>query len=64
MKLRSGLSWKSWNSGTRRASFIAVARIAGPGEQGGLADLHTHFPDRFDGLEEVWLESADGGRKP
>lgn len=46
--------------------FIAIARIARTrGNRGEvLADLHTDFPDRFDGLEEVWLESADGGRKP
>jgi len=25
--------------------------------------LHTDFPDRFDALEEVWLESGDGLRR-
>lgn len=45
-------------------SFIAIARIARTrGNRGELlADLHTDFPDRFDALEEVWLEFADGHR--
>ena len=40
----------------------AIARIARPrGNRGEvLAELHTDFPDRFDGLEEVWLEYPDG----
>ncbi len=43
-------------------SFIAIARIARTrGNRGEvLADLYTDFPDRFDALEEVWLEFSDG----
>ena len=43
-------------------SYIAIARIARTrGNRGEvLADLYTDFPDRFDALEEVWLEFADG----
>jgi 16S rRNA processing protein RimM len=43
-------------------SFIAIARIARTrGNRGEvLADLYTDFPDRFDALEEVWLEFPDG----
>jgi len=43
-------------------SFIAIARIARTrGNRGEvLADLYTDFPDRFDVLEEVWLEFPDG----
>ena len=43
-------------------SFIAIARIARTrGNRGEvLADLYTDFPDRFNALEEVWLEFADG----
>jgi 16S rRNA processing protein RimM len=46
-------------------SFIAIARIARTrGNRGEvLADLYTDFPDRFDALEEVWLESGDGQRR-
>lgn len=46
-------------------SFITVARIARiRGNRGEvLADLHTDYPERFDDLEEVWLESGDGGRQ-
>jgi 16S rRNA processing protein RimM len=42
--------------------FIAIARIARTrGNRGEvLADLYTDFPDRFNALEEVWLEYADG----
>lgn len=45
-------------------SFIAIARIARTrGNRGEvLADLYTDFPDRFDELEEVWLEYANGRR--
>jgi len=45
-------------------SFIAVARIARTrGNRGEvLADLYTDFPDRFNALQEVWLEFADGHR--
>ena len=45
-------------------SFIAIARIARTrGNRGEvLADLYTDFPDRFNALEEVWLEFADGHR--
>ena len=45
-------------------SFIAIARIARTrGNRGEvLADLYTDFPDRFNALEEVWLEFADGRR--
>jgi len=48
-----------------QSSFIAIARIARTrGNRGEvLADLHTDFPDRFDVLEEVWLESGDGLRR-
>jgi 16S rRNA processing protein RimM len=43
-------------------SYIAIARIARTrGNRGEvLVDLYTDFPDRFDKLEEVWLESAAG----
>jgi 16S rRNA processing protein RimM len=46
-------------------SFIAIARIARPrGIRGEvLADLYTDFPDRFQALEEVWLEFPDGSRR-
>jgi 16S rRNA processing protein RimM len=46
-------------------SFIAIARIARTrGNRGEvLADLYTDFPDRFDGLDAVWLESEDGHRR-
>ena len=46
-------------------SFIAIARIARTrGNRGEvLADLYTDFPDRFDALEEVWLEFSDGRRR-
>ena len=46
-------------------SFIAIARIARPrGNRGEvLADLYTDFPDRFQALEEVWLEFPDGSRR-
>jgi 16S rRNA processing protein RimM len=45
-------------------SFIAIARIARTrGNRGEvLVDLYTDFPDRFDALEEVWLEFGDGHR--
>ncbi len=45
-------------------SYIAIARIARTrGNRGEvLADLYTDFPDRFNELEEVWLEFADGHR--
>ncbi len=45
--------------------FIAIARIARTrGNRGEvLADLYTDFPDRFNVLEEVWLEFADGARE-
>jgi 16S rRNA processing protein RimM len=48
-----------------RHSFIAIARIARTrGNRGEvLADLYTDFPDRFDALEEVWLEHGDGQRQ-
>ena len=47
-----------------KSSFIAIARIARTrGNRGEvLADLYTDFPDRFNALEEVWLEFADGRR--
>jgi len=43
-------------------SFVTIARIARTrGNRGEvLADLYTDFPDRFDALEEVWLEFPDG----
>ena len=46
-------------------SFIAIARIARTrGNRGEvLADLYTDFPDRFNLLREVWLESDDGHRQ-
>jgi 16S rRNA processing protein RimM len=46
-------------------SYIAIARIARTrGNRGEvLADLYTDFPDRFDALEEVWLEFSDGQRR-
>jgi 16S rRNA processing protein RimM len=44
--------------------FIAIARIARTrGNRGEvLADLYTDFPDRFNALNEVWLEFDDGRR--
>jgi 16S rRNA processing protein RimM len=47
-----------------RSSFIAIARIARTrGNRGEvLADFYTDFPDRFNALEEVWLE-FDGGQR-
>ena len=49
----------------KEPSFIAIARIARTrGNRGEvLADLHTDYPERFDDLKEVWLESADGNRQ-
>jgi len=46
-------------------SFIAIARIARTrGNRGEvLADLYTDNPDRFDDLEEVWLECDDDGQQ-
>ena len=46
-------------------SFIAIARIARTrGNRGEvLADLYTDFPDRFDALEEVWLEAEARPRR-
>ena len=46
-------------------SFIAVARIARTrGNRGEvIADIYTDNPDRFDVLDEVWLEFDDGGRQ-
>ena len=46
-------------------SFIAIARIARTrGNRGEvLADLHTDNPDRFDDLDEVWLEFNDDRRQ-
>ena len=48
-----------------QTSYIAIARIARTrGNRGEvLADLYTDFPDRFDALEEVWLEFSDGQRR-
>jgi 16S rRNA processing protein RimM len=48
-----------------QSSFIAIARIARPrGNRGEvLADLYTDFPDRFQALDEVWLEFPDGSRR-
>jgi 16S rRNA processing protein RimM len=48
-----------------KSSFIAIARIARTrGNRGEvLADLYTDFPDRFNVLAEVWLESGDGLRR-
>jgi 16S rRNA processing protein RimM len=46
-------------------SFIAIARIARTrGNRGEVvADLYTDFPDRFNALEEVWLEFYDGRKQ-
>jgi 16S rRNA processing protein RimM len=46
-------------------SFIAIARIARTrGNRGEvLADIYTDNPNRFDDLDEVWLESDDGRRQ-
>jgi len=46
-------------------SFIAIARIARTrGNRGEvLADLHTDDQDRFDDLDEVWLEFDDDRRQ-
>ena len=48
-----------------KPSFITIARIARTrGNRGEiLADLYTDYPDRFDALEEVWLEFDDGRRQ-
>jgi len=48
-----------------RPETLAIARIARPrGNKGEvIADLHTDFPDRFDGLSEVWLSWPDGRRE-
>jgi 16S rRNA processing protein RimM len=48
-----------------QSSFVTIARIARTrGNRGEvLADLYTDFPDRFDALEEVWLESVEGQRR-
>jgi 16S rRNA processing protein RimM len=48
-----------------RNSFIAIGRVARTrGIRGEVVtDLHTDFPDRFDDLEEVWLEFANGRRQ-
>lgn len=45
-----------------KPSFIAIARIARTrGNRGEvLADMHTDYPDRFEALQEVWLEFGDG----
>ena len=50
----------------KQHSFIAIARIARTrGNRGEvLADLYTDFPDRFDALEEVWVEFPDGRNQP
>jgi len=47
---------------TSRPSTIAIARIARTrGNRGEvLAELHTDFPARFDGLKEVLLQFPDG----
>ena len=44
------------------ASLITIARIVRTrGNKGEvLVDSFTDYPDRFDGLEEVWLEFEDG----
>jgi 16S rRNA processing protein RimM len=44
------------------SSFITIARILRPrGNKGEvLVESLTDFPDRFDVLEEVWLEFEDG----
>ncbi|MCL2878320.1 MAG: ribosome maturation factor RimM [Acidobacteria bacterium] len=46
-------------------SFIAIARIARTrGNRGEvLADLYTDNPERFNDLDEVWLEFNDGRRQ-
>ena len=46
-------------------SFIAIARITRTrGNKGEvLVELFTDFPDRFNALEEVWLEFDDGRRR-
>lgn len=48
-----------------QSSFIAIARIARTRGNHGevLADLYTDFPDRFDGLREVWLVSGQGTQR-
>ena len=45
-------------------SFVTIARIARTrGNRGEVvADLYTDNPDRFDDLDEVWLEFDDGRR--
>jgi 16S rRNA processing protein RimM len=45
-------------------SYIAIARIARTrGNRGEvLADLYTDFPDRFSGLDEVFVEYPNGRR--
>ena len=46
-------------------SFVAIARIARTrGNRGEVvADIYTDNPDRFDDLDEVWLEFDDGRRQ-
>jgi 16S rRNA processing protein RimM len=46
-------------------SYIAIGRVAKTRGIHGevVTDLHTDFPDRFDALEEVWLEFATGRRQ-
>jgi 16S rRNA processing protein RimM len=48
-----------------QTSYIAIARVARTrGNRGEvLTDLHTDYPDRFDDLEKVYLEFADGRRQ-
>jgi len=47
------------------SGYITVARITRPrGNRGEvLAEFHTDFPDRFEGLREIWLRFPDGRRE-
>ena len=50
---------------TARTPPITIARILKTrGIKGEVvAELHTDFPSRFEGLKEVWLEFPGGGRE-
>lgn len=50
---------------TARSASVTIARIVRTrGNRGEvLAELHTDFPKRFEGLKEVWLEFADGRKQ-
>lgn len=50
--------------GNRPDSFVIARIVRARGNRGEvLAELHTDFPDRFEGLREVLVEFADGRRR-